>query len=1657
MANLTGRTPASSYQELLTLRDGILGPAPMLVVDGQGHESTLQLSTTTVAINGLAFPTTGMGVGKSLTIKDDATLEWTTVVSAADHIATTNIHVTPQQSTLLNALVVGAPQINTLAGVNGNVQDQLDALVIDSVNQNNLIQNTVTNYQAADQTIRNTVGVLRSDFDAYAALPHGATTIQITGDASALWVTSSGNESTANLALTLATVNANQSTFNFGTVDIKGRVTNVSTKPYWDTSVDITSSARLSLTLTPTLPNHAVNKKYVDDQISTGLPAVGTAGSYVRVTTDAQGRVLSGASTISVSGDVVGTIQATGSTVLNLATMGSAGTFRSVTIDTKGRVTGGTNPTTLAGYAITDALPIVGGTLTGPLYLVNADPVGDTAATTKKYVDDSIADAVIEASAGTLIYHQNLQELQGGSTTERYHLTLAEHDKAQAMATTWTANGSRFVLASHQTVLDAFSGKTGLVMANNGVPSIAFDPQLTSDLKFGLGSVTYVDPNGQGGPNYTFRKAEAGFRVNDGALVLNGYNVVDPYAFSATFNTYPKLVFRQNSTDGPTLTAQGSTLFLNNTVALNTSAAITAGSFTTSSSVTAGSAALNTLTVSGVSALGAGATVSGTPSANNHIVHKQYVDSTINSAVAGSDTAGYVANLPWKYPVKVASTSAITNLTGLLIIDSIQLVEGDRVLVKNQNGSAAHVNNGVWVAHSGAWARDPVTLTNGSIFYVSQGTANATQAFSLTTVGALVVGTTPIQFTSFNNSQVVVLTGDASGSGTTSINVTLNPSGVSAGTYSQVTVNAKGQVTAGGNPTTLAAYGITDGISKSGGTMGGFLELVGAPLIDLHAATKKYVDDKTSGPGVTAGNGLTLNGNDLNINATSATRIVVNANDIDLATTGVTAGTYNNVTVDAYGRVTAASTVGNSTITLSGDITGSGTSGITTALSTTGVVAGTYKQVTVDVKGRVSGGTNPTTLSGYGITDAVAKAGSTMTGALILGTSDTVSTANNAIQRVKDPVNPQDVATKNYVDTATGSAVQAGNGLAFTGSVLNIVPISATRLAVTSGKIDLATSGVTAGTYSSVTVDAYGRVTAATNPTPANQPITLTGDAAGTGASSITVTLANTGVTAGSYTKFTVNSKGLVTTASNPTTFAGLGLADSIGSLNDVTIASPTTNQVLSYNGTRWINVSQTQAVDKYVGNSASDSTPGYLTDKLEFGTSFANSIIYPNSDERTRIELATPIGLLGGATYGYQQVNVGGSVTGSTGTGLLTDGTTYISTITINGTLKTVTVVGTNVTTYRKLIAAINSVIYPIGQATITGGNIRITSSAAGAASTVSISDGPTEIFRNLTLFNTVSAAVNGTSSGPFNTVDIDIYGRVIAANNTSGSNQPITVSGDATAYGSTTLALTLASTGVVAGTYTSHKSSITVDAKGRVTAASNFAQPTTLSGYGITDAQPLSTYLTGLSSLTTGLTVRTSSNTAVSRTLAVVNTTRLTITNANGDGGNPTFDLASGVIPTPGIYTKLTVDTYGRVISGTTATISDVTGAGTMASQNANTVNITGGIVANVVLVPRVITLTWSANLVLNWANADIIRVVLAGNTVITNTNGFDGQKCLLELIQDSTGNRTVAFSSETRFGTDITGFTPSTIGNKKDRLGMIYDGPNSSFDMIAVVRGF
>ena len=98
--------------------------------------------------------------------------------------------------------------------------------------------------------------------------------------------------------------------------------------------------------------------------------------------------------------------------------------------------------------------------------------------------------------------------------------------------------------------------------------------------------------------------------------------------------------------------------------------------------------------------------------------------------------------------------------------------------------------------------------------------------------------------------------------------------------------------------------------------------------------------------------------------ATQTARGMMSAEDkkkLDGIATGATAntGTVTGVTIKAG---TGIAVDDQTEITTSGERT--------ISLAASGVAAGTYKSVTVDTYGRVTNGSNPTTLGGYGITDA---------------------------------------------------------------------------------------------------------------------------------------------------------------------------------------------------------------------------------------------------------------------------------------------------------------------------------------------------------------------------------------------------------------------------------------------------------------------------------------------------------------------------------------------------------------------------------------------------------------------------------------------------------------------------------------------------------------
>lgn len=154
--------------------------------------------------------------------------------------------------------------------------------------------------------------------------------------------------------------------------------------------------------------------------------------------------------------------------------------------------------------------------------------------------------------------------------------------------------------------------------------------------------------------------------------------------------------------------------------------------------------------------------------------------------------ASEINKLDGKQSVLVATTAAIA-LTGLQTIDGVVLAAGDRVLVKDQ---AQAKDNGIYVVAAGVWVRAAdadaaIEVTPGLFVFVEKGTANADSIWQLVTDAPITLGTTALLWE--------MVSGKA---------------GITAGTYRQVTVDLRGRVTGGANPTTRAGYGLTDAASN---------------------------------------------------------------------------------------------------------------------------------------------------------------------------------------------------------------------------------------------------------------------------------------------------------------------------------------------------------------------------------------------------------------------------------------------------------------------------------------------------------------------------------------------------------------------------------------------------------------------------------------------------------------------------------------------------------------------------------------------------------------------------------------------------------------------------------------------------------------------------
>lgn len=497
-----------------------------------------------------------------------------------------------------------------------------------------------------------------------------------------------------------------------------------------------------------------------------------------------------------------------------------------------------------------------------------------------------------------------------------------------------------------------------------------------------------------------------------------------------------------------------------------------------------------------------------------------------------------------------------------------------------------------------------------------------------------------------------------------------------------------------------------------GGTLTGYLTLHADPTNAMHAVTKQYADALKQG-----------------LDWKDSVRAASNSN-VNIASPGTSIG---GVTMASGNRVLL---FGQSTASQNGIwIWNGSTSSMTRATD-----ADADAKVTTGMYVFVEEGTFAQ--NGYVMTT---------TGAVTLGTTSLT-----------------------FTQFSGAGQISAGNGMTKTGNTLDIGTASTSRIVINADNIDLATiAGLTTGTYQGLTIDAYGRVTSASNMNylTANQSISITGDASGSGTTAITLTLATqAGLVAGSYPKVTVNTKGIVTAAGNlssgdvttglgftPANKAGDTLTGTLTLVGGTTTVSPLKFQAGSLLTTPAFGALEFNGTNLYITNNSGSPTRQTIA--------YTTSSISGNAATATKLETARTIN--GVAFDGTANITISSTVSNS-----LTAGT-YLTGGSYNGSAAvTIAVDATSTNTASKVVARDANGDFSAGTITAALSGNASTATKWATTRTITMTGDATSSATNIDGSANVSIATTlatqaGLTPGTYNSVTVNAKGIVTAASN--------------------------------------------------------------------------------------------------------------------------------------------------------------------------------------------------------------------------------------------------------------------------------------------------
>ena len=279
----------------------------------------------------------------------------------------------------------------------------------------------------------------------------------------------------------------------------------------------------------------------------------------------------------------------------------------------------------------------------------------------------------------------------------------------------------------------------------------------------------------------------------------------------------------------------------------------------TNSSVTVGTTNIalgaTSLTLGGLTSVA----VTQDPTSALQLATKQYVDAVAEGlhvhAACAAATTGTLASITGgtvTYNNGTAGVGATLTLSvALTVLDGYTLLNGDRVLVKNE---ATQANNGIYTWATGGTVLTRATdfdtaveMASGDFTFITNGTLYANTGW-VQTDPVTVVGTSPVTWVQFSGAGAYTAGTGLTLAGT---QFSITNTAVTAGAYGSATqvgtftVNAQGQLTLAGNTTVTPAVGSITGLGTgvatalavNTGSTGAFAVMGGAASFTTVAST----------------------------------------------------------------------------------------------------------------------------------------------------------------------------------------------------------------------------------------------------------------------------------------------------------------------------------------------------------------------------------------------------------------------------------------------------------------------------------------------------------------------------------------------------------------------------------------------------------------------------------------------------------------------------------------------------------------------------------------------------------------------------------------------------------------------------------------------------